>query len=143
MVLIGNIYVPPNNEEQLHTPDKVLECLKNETIILLGDFNARNTAWDNHFKQNTKLDAILEDIIQWHSLYIATDVDHTYHSTSCEQSAKSKTDPNLSRVIQNTNTKAFDLKTIKTRHTAIEIQIEDTNNLCPSTIPHFKTKNVE
>ena len=64
MVLIGNIYVPPNNEEQLHTPDKVLECLKNETIILLGDFNARNTAWDNHFKQNTKLGAILEDIIQ-------------------------------------------------------------------------------
>ena len=35
------------------------------------------TAWDKHAKQNTKLDLILEDIIQLHSLYIATDVDHT------------------------------------------------------------------
>ena len=39
--------------------------------------------------------------------------------------------------------KAFDLKTIKARHAAIEIQLEDTNNLCPSNIPHFKTKNAE
>ena len=44
----------------------VLECLKNETIMLLGDFNARNTVCDNHVKQNTKLGAILEDIIQQH-----------------------------------------------------------------------------
>ena len=63
-MLIENIYVPPNNEEQLHTLDKVLESLNSETIILLGDFNARNTVWDNHVKQNTRLGAILEDIIQ-------------------------------------------------------------------------------
>ena len=61
-MLVGNIYVAPNNEEQLHTLEKVLESLKNETIILLGDFNA------------------------------------------------------------------------------LMLQIEDTNNSCPSTIPHFKTK---
>ena len=79
----------------------VLECLKNEAIILLGDCNARNTVWDNHVKQNTKLCAILEDIIQQHSLYIATDIDHTYHSTSCEQSGKNTIDPTLARVIQN------------------------------------------
>ena len=30
-------------------------------------------------KQNTKLGAILEVVIQWHSLYIATDSGHTYH----------------------------------------------------------------
>ena len=76
-VFVGNIYAPPNNEEQLHTLDKFLESLTNETIILLGDFNTRNIAWDKHAKQNTKLDLILEDIIQLHSLYIATDVDHT------------------------------------------------------------------
>ena len=44
----------------------VLECLKNETVMLLGYFNARNTVCDNHVKQNTKLGAILEDIIQQH-----------------------------------------------------------------------------
>ena len=37
-VLVGNIYVPTNNEEQWHTLDKFLENLKNETIILLADF---------------------------------------------------------------------------------------------------------
>ena len=133
-MLVRNIYVLPNNEEQLHTIGKVLESLKNETIIFLGDFNARNTVWDKHIKQNTKLDTILEDIIQWHSLYIATDVDHTYHHlTSCEQSGKSTIDLTLTRGIQNINIKAFDLKSIKARHTAIEIQIEHTNELCPTT----------
>ena len=63
-MLIGNISVPLNNEEQLHTLDKVLESLNSETIILLGDVNARNTVWDNHVKQSTRLGAILEDIIQ-------------------------------------------------------------------------------
>ena len=58
-------------EEQLHTLDKVLESLKNETIILLGGFNASNKVWDKHSKQNAKLAAILEDIIQQHSPYIA------------------------------------------------------------------------
>ena len=45
--------------------------------------------------------------------------------------------------MQSVNVKAFDLKTIKARHATIEIQIEDTNNLCCSTITHFKTKNTE
>ena len=143
-MLVGNIYVPPNNEKQLHTLDKVLESLKNETVILLGDFNARNIVWDKHTKQNTKLGAILEDIIQWHSLYIATDVNHTYHhSTNFEQSGKITIDIAHARGVQNISIKAFDLKTIKTRHTAIEIQVEDTNNSCCFTIPHFKTKNSE
>ena len=112
-----------------------MESLKNETIILLGDFNARNTVWDKHAKQNTKLGAILDSIIQRHSLYIATDVDHTHHhSTNFEQSGKSTIDLTLARGVQNINIKAFDLKTIKTRHIAIEIQIEDTNSSCPSTL---------
>ena len=38
-LLVGNIYVPPNNEEKLNTLGKVLESLQNETTILLGDFN--------------------------------------------------------------------------------------------------------
>ena len=41
-VLVGNIYVPPKNEEQLHTLEEVFQSLKNDTIILLRDFNARN-----------------------------------------------------------------------------------------------------
>ena len=60
-VFIGNIYIPPYNEEQLHTLDKVLESLNNDTITLLGDFIARSTVWDKHTKQKTKLEAILED----------------------------------------------------------------------------------
>ena len=47
-VLAGNIYVLPNNEEQLYTLGKVLESLKNDKVTLLGDFNARNTVWDKH-----------------------------------------------------------------------------------------------
>ena len=62
---------------------------------MLGDFNARNAGWDKHAKQKTKLGAILEDI-QQPSLYIATDIDHTYHhSASCEQSGKNATDLTL------------------------------------------------
>ena len=52
-VLVGNIYVPLNNEEQLHTLAKVSESLKSDTSIFLGDFNARYTVWDKHAKQNT------------------------------------------------------------------------------------------
>ena len=62
--VLGNIYVPPNNEEQLHTPDKVLESLKIETVILLDDFIATHIVWDKHMEQNTKLGAILEDTIK-------------------------------------------------------------------------------
>ena len=49
-------------------------------------------------------------------------------------------DLTLARSIQNINIKAFDLNTIKARYTTTEIQIEDTNNLCPSTIPFLKPK---
>ena len=49
-------------------------------------------------KQNTKLGAISEVVIQWHSLYIATDSGHTYHQlASCEQSGKSLVDLTLAR----------------------------------------------
>ena len=66
-----------------------------QQLHLLGDFNARNTVWYEHAKQKTKLGAILEDI-QEPSLYIATDIDHTYHhSVSCEQSCKSAIDLTL------------------------------------------------
>ena len=77
-MFIGNIYIPPYNKEQLHTLDKVLESLNNDTITLLGDFIATSTVWDKHTKQNIKLEAILEDIIQ-HSLYIAADIGNTHH----------------------------------------------------------------
>ena len=52
-------------------------------------------------------------------------------------------DLTLARGIQNTNINAFDPNTIKTRYTAIEIHIEDTNNLCPSTRPLLKNKYAE
>ena len=103
-VFIGNIYIPPYNEEQLHTLDKVLESLNNDTITLLGDFVARSTVWDKHTKQKTKLEAILEDNIQ-HSLYIATDIDNTHHSTSCEESHKIIIHLTFARGIQNKHKK--------------------------------------
>ena len=101
-MLVRNIYVLLNNEEQLHILGKVLESLKNETILLLDDFNARNTVWDKHAKHNTKLGEILEDIIQRHSPYIVTGIDHTYHhSTNCEHSCKSTIGVTLARGKQN------------------------------------------
>lgn len=84
----------------IHTLDKVLESLNNDTITLLGDFIATSTVWDKHTKQNTKLEAILEDIIQ-HSLYIAADIGNTHHWTSCEESHKSIIHLTLARGLQN------------------------------------------
>ena len=93
--------IPPNNEEQLHTLDTTLENLKNETIVLFGDFNARNTIWDKNCAKNSKLREILEDIIHRHNLYITTDVDHTYyHSPTCEHSGKNTVDLTLIRGIK-------------------------------------------
>ena len=54
-------------------------------------------------------------------IYIATDVDHTYHLISCEQSGKSTIELTIARGTENINIQAFDLKIIKTRHSAIEI----------------------
>ena len=44
-VLIGNIYIPPNKIEQIHVLDRFLEDQRDKAIIILGDFNARNTLW--------------------------------------------------------------------------------------------------
>ena len=145
-ILIGNIYVPPNNVDQLHKLDNILEKLKDQRLIIVGDFNARNKMWDKHSKINTKLGIILEDIIQHHGLYIATNVDHTYHhSPLCDTSGKSTIDLTLTRGIRNVNIKTIDmdLSNIKTRHKAIEIQIEEKNLNLLSKIPHFKTKNAK
>ena len=38
---VVNTYVPPNSEG--HNLEKVFESLKNDSIILLGDFVARKT----------------------------------------------------------------------------------------------------
>ena len=41
-VLIGNIYIAPGNENQLHRLDNELEQHKDKSILLVVDFNSRS-----------------------------------------------------------------------------------------------------
>ena len=141
-VLIGNIYVPPKEITQLYVLDEVLEKLENKNLILVGDFNARNTMWDSNCKNNTKLGVYLENIIQRHGLYIATNTNYTYHHSEIfDNSGKSTIDLTLTRGIKNINIQTFNIEEIKTRHKAIIITVGEQTNLKCSKTSHFKTKN--
>ena len=39
VVLIGNVYIAPGNENQLHRVDNELELHKDKSILLVGDYN--------------------------------------------------------------------------------------------------------
>ena len=99
---IGNIYIPPNKIEQIHVLDRFLEDQGDKAIMILGDFNARNTLWGKHTSQNNKMGIALEELVQRHSFYVATDLDHTYQdSPNCHNSGKSTIDLTLFRGINN------------------------------------------
>ena len=57
-------YIPPNKIEQIHVLDRFLEDQRDEAIIILGDFNVRNTLWDKHTNQNNKVGIALEELTQ-------------------------------------------------------------------------------
>ena len=100
--LAGNIYITPGNENHLHKLDMELEKHKGKAILLIGDFNCRNTLWDKHIKRNTKMGKLLEDIINRHNLFIATDADSTYQqSVSINNSGKSTNDLTLTSGLAN------------------------------------------
>ena len=121
-VLIGNIYIPPNKIEQIHVLDRFLEDQRDKAIIILGDFNARNTLWDKHINQNSKMGTALEELIQRHGRYVTTDLDHTYqYSPNCHNPCKSTIDLILSRAIHNLIVETREINNIKTRHKTIEI----------------------
>ena len=92
--------------------------------------------------RNTKIVNILEDIINQHNLFLLTDVDHSYHHSDLNENAgKSTIDLTLVRDLSNLHirTRAFDL--IKTRHTAIEISVNEQGKKKRNT--HFRTKNAD
>ena len=141
-VLIGNIYIPPGKINDLYILDMELEKHKGENILLVGDFNSKNTLWDKNAKTNNKMGQVLEDIINRHGLYIATDLDFTYQqSVQVSNSGKSTIDLTLSRGLQNVKVAAKNLDLIKTRHQAIEILIEE--DIDQKQNPRFKTKNAD
>ena len=80
--LVGNIYIPPGNENHLHILDMELEKHKGENILLIGDFNSRNKIWDRNTNNNSRMGLILEDIINQHGLYITTNTDFTYQQST-------------------------------------------------------------
>ena len=87
--LVGNINIPPGNENHLHILDMELEKHKGENILLIGDFN-RNKVWNRSASNNSRMGLILEDIINQHGLYITTNTDFTYQqSTMVSNSGKS------------------------------------------------------
>ena len=55
-----------------------LEKHNGENIVLIGEFNSRNKIWDRNANNNSRMVFILEDIINLHGLYIATNTDLTY-----------------------------------------------------------------
>ena len=48
VVLIGNIYIAPGNENQLHRLDNELKQHKDKSILLAGDFNRLPNTWDKN-----------------------------------------------------------------------------------------------
>ena len=53
--LVGNVYIPQVNENHIHKLDMGLEKHKGKAILLVVDFNYRNTLWGKHIKRNTKM----------------------------------------------------------------------------------------
>ena len=138
--LVANIYTLPGNENHLHKLDMELEKNKGKAILLVGDFNCRNTPCSKHIKRNTKMGKLLEDIINHHNLFIVTDAEFTYQqSASINKSGKSTIDLTLIRGLANVRIaiKGFDL--INTRHKAVEIYIPEASQ--NKQTPKFRTKN--
>ena len=75
-VLIGNIYIPSNMIEQIHVLDRFLDNQEVKAIIILKDFNARNTLWNKDINQDNKMGIAVEKLIQRHDLYVTTDLNH-------------------------------------------------------------------
>ena len=140
--LVGNIYIPPGNENHLHILVMELEKHKGENILLIGDFNSRNKIWDRNTNHNSRMGLILEDIINQHGLYITTNTDFTYQqSTMVSNSGKSTIDLTLTCGLKNIKVVTKDFTLIKTRHKTTEILIEQEPSFKPN--PNFRTKNVD
>ena len=112
VVLIGNIYIAPGNENQLHHLDNELEQHKDKSILLVGDFNSRSNTWDKYFRQSNKMGKTLEDIINRHGLNIATDAPYTFKRR--DNSGKSTIDLTLTRGLKNVKVETKEIETIKT-----------------------------
>ena len=140
--IVGNIYIPPGIENDLHILDMELEKHKGENILLIGDFNSRNKIWDRNANNNSIMGLILEDIINRHGLYITTNTDFTYQqSTMVSISGKSTIDLTLTCGLKNIKVVTKDFTLIKTRHKAIEILIVQEPLFKPN--PKFRTKNAD
>ena len=120
LVLIGNIYVPPGDSEQLDYLDQFLEQNQNGNIVILGDFNSRSTMWDKRVKKSTKMGKKLEDIINRHNLTVQTNLDYTYEHPQ----GKSTIDLTLTRGIE-IETTVVHLDLIKTCHRGLIIMIKE------------------
>ena len=140
--LVGNIYIPPGNENHLHILDIEMEKHKGENILLTGDFNSRNKKWNANANNNSKVGLICEDIINCHGLYIATNTDFTYQqSTMVSSSGKSTNNVTLTHGLKNIKVVTKDFTLTKTKRKAIEILIEQEPSFKPN--PKFKTKNAD
>ena len=134
--LVGNIYITPGNENHLHKLDMELE----KAILLVRDFNYRNTLWDKHIKRNTKMGKLLEDIINHHNLFIATDADFTYQQSAfISNSGKSTIDLTFTRGLANVKIAIKDFDLISTRHKAVQIYIPEASQNKQTL--EFRTKN--
>ena len=112
--LVGNIYIPPGNENYLHILDVELEKHKGENILLIGDFNSRNKIWERNANNNRRIGLILEDIINRVGLYITTNTDPTYQqSTMVTNSGNRTIDLTLTGGLKNIKVVTKDFTLIK------------------------------
>ena len=138
VVLIGNIYIAPGNENQLHRLDNELKQHKDKSILLVGDFNSCSNTWDKNIRQSNKMGKTLEDIINRHGLNVAADAPYTFKR--CDNSGKCTIDLTLTRGLKNLKVKTKEIETIKTESQAIEINIEGKDEAIISNL-NFKRKN--
>ena len=116
--IIGNIYIPPGIENDLHILDMELEKNKGENILLIGDFNSRNKIWDRNTNNNSRMGLTLENI-----------------------SGKSTIDLTRTRGLKDMKVVTKDFTLIKTKRKAIEILIEQEASFKRN--PKFRTKNAD
>lgn len=87
-VIIGSVYIPPNDCKALELFDSVITNItrSHKHVIIGMDANARNLLWDNEcvgasqYHMSMKMENILENIVDRHCMYVHNDGTATYHS---------------------------------------------------------------
>ena len=140
-ILIGNVYIPPKDHNQLELLDNHIANIKHSKLILLGDFNSKNKLWDDNAKYNNRMGKKLEEILTENDLNLC----NTGATTCQTPNGSSAVDITATRGLPPATWSITPLSLIKTFHHGILITIPITDGRLPT--PHkplrFKTRNAD